>query len=187
MVTAANMEVTVKTLRGSCVLSVKEDITVLELKRLLHDECQDLAVIEHDRLVFKQAPLDNTALLQQAGVVDGDQLVLLKASQLQKPRALDMSPAPDAADIRRAITEEARRQGIEHTLSEERPAAAQQRRRLALPRELLGSLGGVDEQLVQFLEQALDGHFQIADIRLSGSGDRRTEEEEVISCCCRFG
>lgn len=90
--------------------------------------------------------------------------------------------APDAADIRRAITEEARRRGIEHTLSDERPAATQQRRRVALPRELLGSLGGVDEQLVQFLEQALDGQFQI-DLRLGGSADEQAERDEVRACC----
>lgn len=91
--------------------------------------------------------------------------------------------APDAAAIRAAITEEARRRGIEHTLKEERTAAAQQRRNLALPRQLLGSLGGVDDQLVQILEQALDGQFNLANLRLSDSGDgtQQAEEEEVCA------
>ena len=96
--------------------------------------------------------------------------------------------APDAAAIRAAITEEARLRGIEHTLKEERHPAAQQRRNMALPRQLLSSLGGVDDQLVQLLEQALDGQFNLANLRLSGSGEPHTEEEvgEVIMAgCCR--
>lgn len=88
--------------------------------------------------------------------------------------------APDAASIRAAITEEARRRGIEHNLREERPPAAQQRRSMGLPRQLLGSLGGVDDQLVQLLEQALDGQFSLANLRLSGSGEQQTETEEEV-------
>lgn len=87
--------------------------------------------------------------------------------------------SPDATTIRAAITEEARRRGIEHTLKEERHPTAQQRRNMALPRQLLSSLGGVDDQLVQLLEQALDGQFNLANLRLGGGGGDPHAEEEV--------
>lgn len=87
--------------------------------------------------------------------------------------------AADTAAIRAAITEEARSQGIEHTLKEERPPVA--RRGLRLPADLLG---GGNEQLLQLLQQALDGGLQLNVGGGGGQGDpaaagAAAEEEEV--------
>jgi hypothetical protein len=91
--------------------------------------------------------------------------------------------APTAAAIRSAITDEARQCGIEHTLREERPAPAAARRSLVLPSELLHA---ADDQLLQLLEQALDGRF-MRGMSIGGSsgddtthsGDGEAEEDEV--------
>eukprot|EP00878_Enallax_costatus_P011519 GHUV01012025.1.p1 GENE.GHUV01012025.1~~GHUV01012025.1.p1 ORF type:complete len:534 (+),score=238.87 GHUV01012025.1:496-2097(+) len=173
-----SMELTIKSLRGSSMLTVDGNNTVADVKDMLHKQNQDWAVPQQQRLVHKQGQLPNEAMLEQAGISGGDQLVLLEARPRQKPQAPKVTPVPDAAAIRAAITEEARRRGIEHTLKEERHPTAQQRRNMALPRQLLSSLGGVDDQLVQLLEQALDGQFNLANLRLSGSGEPHTEEEE---------
>lgn len=101
--------------------------------------------------------------------------------------------APDAAAIRTAITEEARRQGTEHTLREERPPAASQRRNMLLTPDMLGA---VDAELLNLLEQALTGSAGnllqqgLQGVRLSGSGDGgqgQGEEEEVSIRLARTG
>ncbi|KAF6259607.1 hypothetical protein COO60DRAFT_1512708 [Scenedesmus sp. NREL 46B-D3] len=135
--------------------------------------------------VFKQAVLSEDAALQQVGLTNGDHLVLLATQKLQQPPSPQITPAPDAAAIRTAITDEARQRGLEHTLRDERPPAPPQRRNLVLPPELLGP---VDGQLLQLLEQALAdaGGNILQELRLSGSGvgsqgqqqQEEAEEEE---------
>lgn len=82
--------------------------------------------------------------------------------------------AADTAAIRAAITEESRSQGIEHTLKEERPPVA--RRGLRLPADLLG---GGSEQLLQMLQQALDGGLQL-NVSGGGQGGQAAAEEEEV-------
>lgn len=115
------MELTIRSLKGSCVLNVEETATVARLKELLHEQQHDLAPPEQQRLVstqqqcigpwlerlhafedadtslcctqvHKQAQLPNEAQLQQAGIRSGDQLVLLEAKPLVKPQAARISP-----------------------------------------------------------------------------------------------
>lgn len=181
------MELKIRTLKGSCVLLVDLNLTktVGQLQELLHQQHKgdrlDIPQAEHQRLVFKQAVLPANAALQQAGISNGDQLVLLVPRKLQQPPPPQILPAPDAAAIRAAITDEARQQGLEHTLREERPPAAPQRRSIMLPPELLGQ---VDGELLQLLEQALSGAGGniLQGLRLSGSGDgsqgQQAQEEE---------
>uniref|UniRef100_A0A383W8V9 UBA domain-containing protein n=1 Tax=Tetradesmus obliquus TaxID=3088 RepID=A0A383W8V9_TETOB len=176
------MELKIKTLKGSCVLLIdlKDTKTVGQLQALLHQQHKgdplDIPQPEHQRLVFKQAVLPADTALQQAGIANGDQLVLLVPRKLQQPSPPQILPAPDAAAIRAAITDEARQQGLEHTLREERPPAAPQRRSIMLPPELLGQ---VDGELLQLLEQALSGAGGniLQGLRLSGSGDGSQEQQ----------
>lgn len=77
--------------------------------------------------------------------------------------------AADTAAIRTAITEEARSRGIEHTLKEERPPVA--RRGLRLPAGLFGELGEGNEQIIQLLQQALEGQLPAGlQLNISGGG-----------------
>eukprot|EP00879_Flechtneria_rotunda_P013637 GHRR01014244.1.p1 GENE.GHRR01014244.1~~GHRR01014244.1.p1 ORF type:complete len:205 (+),score=76.72 GHRR01014244.1:402-1016(+) len=178
------MEVTVKTLRGSCIISgLSEVLTVAQLQSMLHEQHKggplQVPAPAEQRLVYCQEVLPCDAALQQLGVTNGDQLVLLFSRKIRAPPEPQATPAPDAATIRAAITEEARRRGLEHTLREERPAAAG-RRTLALPAELLGA---ADEQLLSLLEQALGGQL-LGGLRISGSAhDAGAEEEEEVKPC----
>jgi hypothetical protein len=88
-----------------------------------------------------------------------------------------LAQAADTAAIRAAITEEARRRGIEHTLKEERPPAARRGApggALALSDELLR---GAPDELIQFLQRALDGQLPPG-LRLSSSGGGSGGEQQ---------
>lgn len=95
-----------------------------------------------------------------------------------------LAQAADTAAIRAAITEEARRRGIEHTLKEERPPVAR-RSGLRLPADFLNAS---NEELMQLLHQALDGRMPPlpAGLQLTvGTGDAADEgaqEQEVRPC-----
>lgn len=123
------MELTIKTLQGSCVLSgVADTMTVAELQDLLHQQHKDdqlaLPRPQQQRLVrstspvhanacahvwcarvecvdqhtfpvlqiFKQAVLPADAALQQVGVANGDQLVLLVPQKPQQPPSTQTTP-----------------------------------------------------------------------------------------------
>lgn len=109
--------------------------------------------------------------------------------------------APSAAQIRAAITEEARRRGLEHTLREERPPPAPTARHgMLLPPELLGGADMAEsmEQLVGLLEHALGGggaavQLQglmqgLAEHSMGGTDQEHDgdDEEEVCMCCILF-
>jgi hypothetical protein len=99
------------------------------------------------------------------------------------PSTTVLMQAADTAAIRAAITEEARSQGIEHTLKEERPPVA--RRGLRLPADLLG---GGNEQLLQLLQQAFDGQMPGLQVNVSaggqGSQGAAAAEDEVGAARC---
>jgi hypothetical protein len=141
-----------------------------------------------------------THFLQVPAAVEEDEGICSNREQADRPyiRAVFTAnvQAPDAAAIRAAITDEASQRGLEHTLREERPPAAPQRRNIMLPPELLGSLDG---ELLQLLEQTLAGAGGnilqgLQGLRLSGSGDgsqgqqaQEEEEEEEVSKAVVFG
>ncbi|KAF8069378.1 hypothetical protein HT031_001493 [Scenedesmus sp. PABB004] len=178
------LSLTVRSPSGSAACMVDEGASVAQLAQLLwerHADTLGLPRPEQQRLIFRHALLPADAALKQAGVASGDQLVVLAARPPTQPRAPQTTPAANAVAIRGAITDEARRRGLEHTLSEERPRPAA-RRGVALPAELM------DGDLLQLLEQALTGGTGplVQGLRLNAAragggpaaGDAEEEDEE---------
>lgn len=83
--------------------------------------------------------------------------------------------APDAETIKAAITDEAKRRGIESLLKEDAPPQ-RPRRNLNLPPELLD----MDSRIMELLEQALGGRIMGGLVPAAG-GDEEAEAQEEVS------
>ncbi|GLC44098.1 hypothetical protein PLESTB_000929500 [Pleodorina starrii] len=151
--TNMKMDLVVRTLHKTLVLSgVDGSSDVSDLKNLLHQrglqEHIPIPVASKQRLVFKGDVL-TSGTLQSTGIRSGDHLVLLlhRPARGHDATPVDTTPVPNAATIRSAISAEARRRGIENTITEEPTRAF--RHYGGMPME-------VDQHLMQLI-QALRG------------------------------